>query len=189
MANWHNSDNEIHLLRKLLQTFSAEAAMVGSPMAVVAAELTRPADTTTYTANDAVANSTSAPTVITFSNIARVTGGSGYITNAKLVKSTTGVTGASFRLWLYSAAPTAINDNAAFPIKYADRAGCQGYIDLYPTTEGTGSDCAVALQTGVGLKFKCAEGSQSLYGLLEATGAYAPGNAEKFYLELTADQN
>src|SRR6478736_6712427 len=75
------------------------------------ASFARPADTTTYTIGDAVSNSTSAPTVLTFTGIARTSGGTGYITKALLATDKKDATFRA-RLHLFSTAPTAINDNA-----------------------------------------------------------------------------
>lgn len=102
---------------------------VGGNMGKAAATLTRPADTTAYTAKDAVADSTSAPTVLTFSNLARVNAGSGYIVKARLMTNQSTNT-ARFRLHLFDTSPTAINDNAAYTLLWANRATRIGYIDL-----------------------------------------------------------
>ena len=46
---------------------------------------TRPADTTAYAANDAIADSTSAPTLLSFADCANANGGQGYIVKTRLL--------------------------------------------------------------------------------------------------------
>ena len=162
---------------------------VGGSMALVAASFTRPADTTAYTAKDAVSNSTSAPTVLTFTNLARVNAGSGYIVKARLITNQSTCI-ARFRLHLFHTAPTAINDNAAYTLLYTNAAIRLGYID-FPAcqTEGSGSDAANAQNDTVRLAFVCAAASRTIYGVLETIDAFTPASAQQFYIELTADDN
>jgi hypothetical protein len=127
--------------------------------------------------------------VITFANVARIADGAGYITNVRLVKDEPTITNAFFRLWLYNVAPAAIADNAQFTLLYANRATRLGYVDLVATTEGTGSDSASAFATNVNLKFMCAGGGRNLFAVVEAKQAYTPVSGEKFFVELTVDQN
>jgi hypothetical protein len=177
---------EAALLAELQQkTEPVDSQLVRGSLAISAVEFTRPADTTAYATNDVVGDGT----VIVFSNVARVPNGTGYVTNARLIKSTTTTANAVFRLWLYNIAPAATADNLPFKLLYVFRACRIGYIDLPCNVEGTGSDSASALVTNVNLKFNAALDSRNLFGVLEAKQAYAPGNAEKFWIELTVDQN
>src|SRR5262245_34998777 len=97
-------------------------------------EFTRPADTTAYSVNDVVSDSTSAATIRTFTNCVRINGGSGYITRGKLVVGATGASGQVYRLFLYTVAPTVINDNAANTVLYSNRSNFIGYIDFLVTS-------------------------------------------------------
>lgn len=163
---------------------------VGGNTKEVAASFTRPGDTNAYAISDAVSDSTSAPTVITFTAVGRVNAGSGYITTARLVKNGATTTNANFRLYLYSVAPTPVNDNAAFPLLWANRTGRIGYIDFSSmSTEGAGSDSAQALATATALEFVCASGTTNLFGVLVAKAAYAPASAEQFHITLGVDRN
>jgi len=164
-------------------------ATSGGRTLVVAGTFTRPADTTAYAAGDAVNDSTSAPAAITFASCARATGGSGYITSAQLNKSTVTTTNAQFRLRLYANTPSSLaNDNAASTRAWADRAlRCIGYIDF--TTATAGADCAISTGTLNPLMIPFVAVGTSLYGKLEALAAYAPGNAEVFYITLGVEQN
>ena len=158
---------------------------VGGVTTLVTGTFTRPADTTTYAANDAVSNSTSSTTPISIASASRVSAGTGIVVTAQLVKSTTGVTGATFRLWLFVASPTSLaNDNAAFTFSNSDKDRRIGYVDFLTPIAGT--DCVDyygVLSTGVNMPFKLSSGT-TMYGLLQALGAYAPGNAEVFQVRL-----
>lgn len=148
----------------------------------------RPGDTTAYAANDAVANSTSAPVILTFTPVARVAAGAGFITKAKLQTDQSACV-ARFRLHLFNVAnPTIANDNAAFALKWADRASYIGSIDFDACkTEGTGSDTAYSINSAVRMHFTCASGDQALYGLLETLDAFTPANAQNFRIALATD--
>jgi hypothetical protein len=190
-------DNERLLLAKLLQLQQSGSgsstsdliaeiqAGVGGKMTVVAGEFGRPTGAGAYTANDVVGNG--AP--IVFQNVACEEGGTGYITNVRLVKNSTTTSNATFRLWLYSVSPTPIADHSAFTLLYANKAIRLGYVDLVCSTEGAGSDSASALATNINLKFSCAAFDRNLYGVLEAKMAYTPTAYETFWIELTADCN
>ena len=198
---YHPGDNDVVILRKILGRLGAGLTLtgqsagiltVGGNLAVVSAEVTRATgDTTQYAINDVVNNSTDAgsATVFTFVNAGRVNGGTGYITNVRLVKSTVTTTNAVFRVWLYGTAPTPLADNTPFTLLYANKAIRLGYVDFSFTTEGSGSDSASAAAYNVNLKFACAANSRDLYGVIEAKAAYTPASQEKFWVELTVDQN
>jgi hypothetical protein len=162
---------------------------VGGKLTTSTASFTRPADTTAYAAKDAVSNSTTAPTVLTFTGAGRAAGGTGYITGVRLTTDQS-TNGAQFRLHLYAIAPTAINDNAAQTLLWADRAKRIGYIDIGPlVTEGAGSDAAGALNADIRLPYKCDTADTHLYGLLETLTAFTPASAQNFHIALALDQN
>jgi hypothetical protein len=152
--------------------------------ATVSTTLTRPADTNAYAAGDAVSNATSSPTILTFSGAARAAGGSGLILSARHVKNNT--TAANFRLWLYRQTVAAVNDNAPFPLLWANRANRVGFIDFNHSTGGTGSDSSSALATFVNLPFSAA--GTALFGQLTTAG-YTPTSGEQHFLELSIAQN
>jgi hypothetical protein len=155
----------------------------------VGLERTRPADVTAYAIRDAVADSTSAPTVITFANVARVVGGTGYVTKFRALTDQAANV-AVMRLHLFNVAPTPINDNAQQTSLYAPRASYLGYVDLPAMAqEGTGSTAAIAQNTDIRLAFACAAADRNLYGLLETLTAFTPASGQKHYLEITAELN
>lgn len=167
--------------------YSADSVLAGGFQRVISAAFTRPSDTTAYAAQDAVSNSTSSPTILTFANAARFTGGSGLILSARHLKNSTTTASANFRLYLYRASVAAVNDNAQFPLLWANRAIRLGFIDFTHTTQGTGSDSSSALATFVNLPF-VATGT-SLFGQLQATAAYTPTSGEQHFIELAIVQN
>lgn len=162
---------------------------VGGDTVQVAAAFARPGDTTPYAIADAVADSTSAPTALSFAGCARANGGTGYITAVLLQKSTNAVTGAAFRVHFWNATPTLFNDNAAANLAWADRAKYVGYADLVLRTEGASADIAWALDDARRIPFTCAAADTALYATLAAEAAYTPGNAENFRVTVTVERN
>jgi len=151
-------------------------------------EFTRPANTTAYAVGDAISNSTSAPTVMTFTGVTRADGGGGMLKKVRIVKGASGVTNASFRLFLFvgSSPPSAIDDNAAFTLLYSNRGKRFGSVDLVMLSEGTGSDSAedVVLPD---IPFIVDTSNSNIYGILTAQGAWTPTSAEKFFIEITVE--
>lgn len=153
---------------------------IGRRTIITSAFFTRPSDTITYTVGDGVSNSITTPTAIEFTNAARVAGGSGLIISAKLTKSSNTTTNASFRLWLFTSVPSNVpNDNAVFGISFVNRTSRIGYIDF--TSFVAGTDCAESVVSGIQFAFKLAGGT-SLFGILQALGAYPPISGEQFFL-------
>jgi hypothetical protein len=162
----------------------------GGVQAITTASFTRPADTTAYAALDVVSNSTSAPTLLTFSGAGRAVGGSGLILSARHLKNSTATAGASYRLHLYKVnTVTATNDNSPFPMLFANRTNRIGFIDFTHTIAGTGSDCTFALSTFVNLPFVCDAAASAIYGILTVSGAYTPTSGEQHFIELAITQN
>lgn len=161
---------------------------VGGRTVLIEATLIRPADTVAYTANDAIADSTSVPTAITFPNISRIGSGSGLILTFKLTKSTI-TANTAFRLWLYSSNPVVIPaDNTTFQINNANRSSRIGYVDFVSPIVGI--DCVEYFGVPVfnQIAFKLTSGS-SLYGILQVLGAYTPGSGEQFYFQIGVIQD
>lgn len=172
-----------------LDAGEAHIGEVGGRGANASANFTRPADTTAYASGDLVANSTTAGsvTVMTFT-IGRGSSGaaaSGMIRRARLRKTGTSTTNASFRLHLYRSAPTPSNgDNGAWLTNNA--ADYVGAIDI--TADKAFTDGAIGNgtpNTGSEINFT----HQTYYGLLEARAAYTPASAEVFTIELEVIQN
>lgn len=160
---------------------------VGGNGSLISVSFTRPADTTAYSIRDSV--STSSPSVLTFTNIARINQGTGYIVKAKLVTDQVTNT-AKFRLHLFHTSPAAISDNSQFTILWANKDKSIGYIDFDAlSTEGTGSDCAYSVNSSLRLHYACDSGSRTLYGMLEAIDPFTPASGQNFYIELGTENN
>ena len=158
-------------------------------------EFTRPADTTAYTAQDSVNNSTTAATILTFAERPDPTktynqsglavGGSYQIKSLKLVKSTSSTTNASFDMYMYTSGITSgtiNNDNSAAGLLYENKIFSIGKTAFtLSTTTGAASDSASQVITDVNHSFVAV--ATTFYASLVATAAYTPGSAEKFYIE------
>ena len=137
--------------------------------------ITRPSNTTAYTAGDVVGD-TSGSAIITLSNIGP-SGGYVLVQSVSLIFSDSAVISGmgSYRLHFYSASPTAIADNAVFDLVSGERANYLGFVDL-----ATPVDFGSSLYTQTdypGRLIKLAAGSTTLYAELETKGAYTPASA------------
>lgn len=182
------ADLDTMLLGIVLAAGENHIGMVSGQGASVSTEITRPNDTTAYAINDVV-GPTGGAALLTFTNIARVNAGTGYIVKVRLMTDQKTNT-ATYRLHLYSDnTPTAIADNALFTLLWANRAVRVGYIDLYGmgTEDPTGSDCAVAFSGDIRLHFKSAAASRNLYGVLETKTVFTPAASQKFFIELETE--
>jgi len=131
--------------------------------------------------------------VLTFTGLARITGGSGYITKAVILTSLTTCV-ETFKLHLYNASPTALQDNAACTAPlYADAASYIGAI-LFPaaTPEASGATAAYAIATPNGTATNLpmsfvTNASANVFGILEAPLGFTPASAQTFSITLEAD--
>lgn len=159
---------------------------------IAAAVMTRPADTTAYTAGDLVANSVTSGSVVplSFPGLASIAGNAVAVTGAKISKSTTTLTNASFRLHLFNVLPVnSVGDNAPFDTSGAlgvsTAAGYVGYINVTMDISGTAASSGRGTPSSPASdKIISAPATGGLWGLLEVTAAYAPGNAETFTVSL-----
>lgn len=160
----------------------------GQSLKTSTVEITRPSNTTAYAALDAVSSSSTAPTNLSFTYVTSVNGSNGYVTGAVL-RTDQSTNTARFKLHLFTGTVTAVNDNAAHTALYANKSNYVGSITFDAlATEGSGSDCAVSLNTTVRLPFKFPSGT-TLYGLLETLDAFTPASGQKFFIRLTTDAN
>lgn len=166
---------------------------VGSKQITVSSNFTRPADTTAYAAGDAVTNSTSSPSIITFNSVARANAGSGVIIGAVLIDSANQATKGQFELWLYDTSFSADNDNAAFTPSDGETETLIGVIPfLIPyvgdATSGAGGNCVYPVGN-LSIPFTCGASVDDIFGLLVVRNAYTPVSGEKFTLRLFVVQN
>ena len=169
---------------------SSSPSVVGTNCAILTATLTRPADTTAYEVNDAVSNSTSAPTSIEIVNAARMLGGSFYIVGA-LLETDQVACGAAMRVHLFTTAIATVNDNAAYTQLWTNRAPTRAvYLDFPAfSTEGSGSTSAISLWTGTPLLCICNAASSSIFPRFVTKTIFTPASAQNFQLTLMVDKN
>jgi hypothetical protein len=184
-----STEAKLETVRALLAGFLS----VGGSDGIAVGTMTRPADTSTYTAGDGVTTSTSAPAAMMVVNCARVNGGSGRIIGARVIKSGTTTTVATFRLWVWAVVPAIPNDNAAYsPTVRANNADFVGYIDVsFVSGAITVADGLMVNGTlsRPNMGFKCASGTRDLVVVWQATGAYPPNSAETFAVAFDVAQN
>ena len=139
------------------------------------ATITRPSNTTAYTAGDVVGD-TGGSAIISLTD-AGPTAGFVIIQSISLVFSNSTVPSGmgAFRLHLFSTSPTAIADNDPFDLTSADRATYMGYVD-FPAPQDLGS--SIYTQTDYpGRLIKLAAASTTLFAELETRGAHTPVSA------------
>lgn len=144
--------------------------------------ITRPADTTAYTAGDVVGATAAA---ITFADIG-ASFGSIVITDADLRIDVSSVPAGmtSFRLHLYNETPpSALADNAAWDLPSGDRASYLGYVDI-GTPEDVGSTLFVQTD-GTAVKTVQMK-TPNLYGYLVTNGGFTPTSAAVKSIRLCA---
>ena len=151
--------------------------------------ITRPSNTTAYAAGDVIgvadggtpANAGSA--VIQLTNVGP---GGGYVLvqSVRLLIGNTSVPSGmgAFRLHLYTAAPTAILDNAAFGLAGGEVSSYVGYVDLQ-TPQDFGS-VLFAQADYVGTLVNLASASTTLWAELETRGAYTPASGTTYDLRV-----
>lgn len=151
--------------------------------------ITRPSNTTAYTAGDVIgiadagtpANAGSA--IHTLSSIGP---SAGYVIvqSVELFIGNTSVPSGmgAFRLHLYTASPTAVLDNAAFDLVSGEVAGYVGYVDL-PTPQDFGSTL-YSQADYPGRLIKLASASTTLYGELQTIGGYTPASGTVYTLRV-----
>ena len=164
----------------LLQNFlsMAQAGTIGTQLTgsltgqVTSASQTRPNDTTAYTALDVVGQNPAAN--LTFANVLPDAGGTFVILGARLRIDAAAIPAGmtTFRLHLYSEAPTAIADNAAYNLPAADRAKYLGYVTIGNILDI--GDTLYLQSDNINVTGKLAAASTSLFGILQTVGAYTP---------------
>jgi len=149
-----------------------------------------------YTANDVLSeNDTDGQgTAWTFAAIARVNGGSGYITKAEIISESESVT-PRITLYLFNAAPTSeLDDNAANTAPdSADLAKFIGKID-FPALESVGTTDSMATVTpstvgGLPLGFTCSSTADDLFGIAVTRDAFTQTATDDLTIVLTSECN
>lgn len=138
----------------------------------VLAQFTRPNNTTAYSANQVVGTSPAAN--LSFSNVTAQQGRCLMVAGVRMridrADVPSGMTG--FRLHLFSQAPTAIVDGAAFNLPAADRDKYLGFV-LIPAPTDLG-DTIWAQDDNLNVNFGLDAASTTIYGILETLGGFTP---------------
>lgn len=147
------------------------------------ATITRPSNTTAYTAGDVVGD-TGGSAIISLT-AAGPTAGFVIIQSISLVFSDSTVPAGmgAFRVHMYSASPTAIADNAPFDLVSGERASYLGFVDL-----AAPQDLGSTIYTQVdypGRLVKLAAASTTLFAEIETRGAYTPVSASTVELRVS----
>jgi hypothetical protein len=151
-----------------------DAYVIGPHTTKVSANFNRPGDTTSYAANDAVSDNTTAGSVTKLSWT--IPYARGTIRRVKIRKSDQTVATPTIRLWLWDATfAVGAGDNAAFAGPFQDAIG---YVDVAVTTAG--SDDAVGW-AACDIPFS----GGTVFGLLQTLSVFAPANSETFTIDLT----
>jgi hypothetical protein len=146
----------------------------GSQFKTFEVEITRPSNTTAYTAGDVVADVSAA--FLPLLNVAKATGTGVKIIRCRIQTDDTGVAGKKFNLHLYKEAPTFIADNAAFAISYANATKRKGAI---PIVMGTGSLGTVGMNDYNPIVINPT--ARDIFYILESVDAFTPSaNSTKF---------
>lgn len=153
---------------------------------------TRPGDTTPYSSGDLVANSTTAGSVVAteIKHIGNKPLGTAIIRRAVVRKSGTGTTNAAFRVHLYrsSVITFANGDNGAWSTNgVANYLGALDITEMRAFTDGAYGAGVPVAGSELMIKFGVdanSVGVNSVWAVLEARGAYTPGNAEVFTIGL-----
>jgi hypothetical protein len=143
-----------------------------NPRYISKAAVTRPDDTTAYTALDVLGGTSAGNSVIEFTNIAPSGGGSIVLLYASL-RVDVGTVPAGYgqmRLHLYDSAPAAIADNAAYNLPSGDRAKYLGYLTL-----GTPIDLGDTLFSEDDfLRKQIVATSSSIFAIAQTLSAFTP---------------
>jgi len=155
---------------------------------IASASFNRPANVTAYADGDLVANNVTAGQVVAAAiAVARIPGGKGAVKRLRLAKSGTDVTNASFKVHLFTQAPTVANgDNGAFGVTNGLARGYLGSVSV--TVDRALGDGAFGA-ADCDIMFDAAANSSNLFALVAAAGAYTPASAETFTVTLEVERD
>ena len=156
-------------------------------VAVLTAVLTRPADTTAYTANDLVARQTAvvpvnSPAIV---NAVAMKGDAFRLDRVRLRKSSISLTNASFRVHFFDRAPTwTVGDNGAGgaigALAVTDMAGHCGFVDITMDRASATAGAYGMANPSSGAITIAPQADTTIYIAVQATAAYTPASAEVF---------
>jgi hypothetical protein len=153
----------------------AEAVVASGVGFKSAPTVTRPANTTAYTAGDVIGGAIELTSIGPIGAHVLITGVDLRIDVASLPSGM-----GNMRMQIYDATPpSALADNAAWSLPSGDRANYLGYIDI-GTPVAVGSTLFVQAD-GVNKQFKLGAGQTSLWAYLMTTAGFTPGANSEVY--------
>lgn len=170
-----------------LSITSAGAMETTGFSSIASATITRPANTTVYTANTAWANATSGATMTTITGVCDRASQQVLIPQIDIMVDEAPATKLQGILWLFNASVTQINDNAAFTLASADFLNSTGNVQGFPFTltavqSGTNTHSAVSL-TGINYHAQCGASSGIVF-MVQVVNAYTPTSGEILTVKL-----
>ncbi len=149
--------------------------------------ITRPANTTQYTAGDGVSTATTG-TILTFAGVAPAGKMGGRITSLYVHKTDQDEVEAAFDLNLFdtTVAVAGFEDNNAIAITDAEWQTGVGVISLAASEWKSVVTGSVWSKGDLNYAYQCAAGT-SLFGVLVARDTYTPASAEVFTIRLTGE--
>jgi hypothetical protein len=162
--------------------FAEQTQSTSQPFAAVSSStLTRPANTTTYTANTGWSNSPAS--YLEFKPACRVAGGQVLIEQIDIYSSANPSKKLAGHLFLFSAVPSApIADNAPFTLASVDfehlTGNQQGFPFVLANSQASAAANSGVSLTGTSYRAQCSSDAAAIYGLVQVTNAYAPAKAE-----------
>jgi hypothetical protein len=138
-----------------------------------AVSITRPNDSSSYSAGDVIGAATGASAAIEFTNMAPPRGGEVMLTSSSLEIDVAAIPSGmtSFILHLYSVTPpSALGDNVAWDLPSGDRSSYLGFVQL-----GSPADLGSTLYCEAnGINKQVTLTGSSIFAYLVTNGAYAP---------------
>lgn len=143
---------------------------------------TRPGNTTNYGDGDLVANNATAGSVVPLKFSMNGLGRAGVVRRARISKTTNTSTAATFAIHLFDAEPTVANgDNGALAVATnLDSWLGKIAVDMSSGAEAGASTVITQVSAAVAIWISKNVAGGVIYGLLEAGGAYSPGDEEVF---------
>lgn len=171
------------------QCANPAAIMSYAPSTLPTSSVTRPANTTTYTANTGWCHATgSCTSVFAFTNACRATGGEVIVSGIDIWSSNNPSVKLAGALYIFNAAPgTIIGDDATFTIASSDFGNLTGQFNGVAFTLGSQQASGAAnsgMSLAANMPARCASGSTTLYGMVEVTNAYVPASGEVLSINL-----
>jgi hypothetical protein len=142
------------------------------------ASVTRPANTTAYTAGDVVGTEATHLLRFQVTEPKKERGTPGKITRAKVICDASQATNPTLELWLFTRTLAAQADHAAFAVTDAEALTVIGVIQLATAFVGYASNNHVQQSAALDVKFEIPANSGIIYGCLVVRNAYTPVSGE-----------